>query len=434
MRSFICLWLFYWLQVLIVCIQAFDDMLWVVLGWIEAMSFARLHGSLHFPWANSNFNASFPTDVHEALASLPWRGQFWIPSFQSRAKSFWLLGTQGWDTALCHGGMVWNPRLEPYKNAITNELYISASISMYQYLGNGTAVDKDPLYLQAAIEGYKWLMGSNMTNSEGLFVDGFHIDRKKPGNVECDVRDEMVYTYNQGVLLTGQRGLWDVTGSPSYLADGHNLIQAVIKATGWSLKTNQPIDLVEMSSKLPKWRGLGRGGILEEQCDASGTCSQDGQTFKGIYFHHLNAFCRSLQWNDISDPNTLNMDSFSHVKAAHESLRGECPGQWRGASSLGGNAHHAGPVSARRARPDRYEGQLRSPGVRCVLGTGRRATDQFVHLPGRRCRRLRGADRRRVGIGRRTPPAAAGIRRQLRVAVRLLHTGIPDDGEVAARA
>ncbi|PTB37844.1 uncharacterized protein TrAFT101_005280 [Trichoderma asperellum] len=297
--------------------QAFDDILWVVLGWIEAINFARSHSSLHFPGADSNFNASFPTDVHEALASLPWRGQFWIPSFQSRAKSFWLLGAQGWDTALCHGGMVWNPRLEPYKNAITNELYVSASISMYQYLNNGTAVDKDPLHLQAAIEGYKWLMGSNMTNNEGLFVDGFHIDRQKPGNVECDVRDEMVYTYNQGVLLTGQRGLWDVTGSPSYLADGHNLIQAVIKATGWSLKTNQPVDLIEMTSKLPKWRGLGRGGILEEQCDASGTCSQDSQTFKGIYFHHLNAFCRPLQWDDINDRNNLNMDSFSHVKAAH---------------------------------------------------------------------------------------------------------------------
>jgi hypothetical protein len=282
------------------------------------MNFARSHDSLHFPKAEHNPNASFPTDIHVALASLPWRGQFWIPSFQGRATSFWQLGAQGWDTALCHGGMVWNPRLEPYKNAITNELYVSASISMYQYLNNGSAVDKDPLHLQAAIEGYKWLVNSNMTNDEGLFVDGFHVNRRKPGNVECDIRDEMVYTYNQGVLLTGHRGLWDVTGSPSYLVDGHNLIQAVIKATGWSLKTSRPIDLVEMSPKLPKWRGLGRGGILEEQCDASGTCSQDGQTFKGIYFHHLNAFCRPLEWDDDS----VNMDSFSRVKAAHRSACG----------------------------------------------------------------------------------------------------------------
>ncbi|KAL7945173.1 glycoside hydrolase family 76 protein [Trichoderma barbatum] len=299
--------------------QAFDDILWVVLGWIEAINFARSHDSIRFPEADHSPNASIPTDIHAALASLPWRGRLWIPSFQSRAKSFWLLGAQGWDTALCHGGMVWNPRLEPYKNAITNELYISASISMYQYMGNRSAAEKDPLHLQAAIEGYRWLVNSNMTNREGLYVDGFHIGGRKHGKVECDVRDEMVYTYNQGVLLTGQRGLWEVTGSPSYLEDGHDLIQAVIKATGWSLKTKQPIDFVETSAKLPKWRGLGRGGILEEQCDAGGTCSQDGQTFKGIYFYHLNAFCRPLDQQNLDDQDYVNLDSFNRVKAAHKS-------------------------------------------------------------------------------------------------------------------
>ncbi|TFB02575.1 hypothetical protein CCMA1212_005028 [Trichoderma ghanense] len=300
--------------------EAFDDILWVVLGWIEAMNFARLHGSLHFPQADHNPNATFPTDIHAALATLPWRGQFWIPSFQSRAQSFWLLGAEGWDTTLCHGGMVWNPRLEPYKNAITNELYISASISMYQHFADDSTVERDPVYLQAAIEGYKWLVNSNMTNDAGLFVDGFHISgREEDGNIECDARDEMVYTYNQGVLLTGQRGLWEVTGSPSYLADGHDLIQAVINATGWDLETNQPIDTVGTPPALPKWRGLGRGGILEDECDASGTCSQDSQTFKGIYFHHLDEFCRPLDGNGFKEHESFNVSSFNTVQAAHRS-------------------------------------------------------------------------------------------------------------------
>ncbi|PTB66001.1 glycoside hydrolase family 76 protein [Trichoderma citrinoviride] len=299
--------------------EAFDDILWVVLGWIEAMNFARLHGSLHFPEAERNANASFPADIHAALATLPWRGQFWIPSFQGRAKSFWLLGAQGWDTDLCHGGMVWNPRLEPYKNAITNELYISASISMYQHFADASTVGRDPVHLQAAIEGYKWLVNSNMTNDAGLFVDGFHIDRRRHGNTECDVRDEMVYTYNQGVLLTGQRGLWEVTGSPSYLADGHDLIQAVIKATGWDLEATQPIDAVARPPKLPRWRGLGRSGILEDECDASGTCSQDSQTFKGIYFHHLDEFCRPLDGHGFKKHESFNMNSFNSIHAAHRS-------------------------------------------------------------------------------------------------------------------
>ena len=84
--------------------------------------------------------------------------------------------------------MLWSPYLEPYKNAITNELFISASISMYLYfpgddntspfsLPNAHATadipgrHKDPKYLAAAIEGYKWLKSSNMTDCLGLYGD-----------------------------------------------------------------------------------------------------------------------------------------------------------------------------------------------------------------------------------------------------------------------
>ena len=33
---------------------------------------------------------------------------------------------------------------------------------------------------------------------------------------------------------------------------------------------------------------------MEDTCDASAECSQDGQTFKGIFFHHLTIFCARL--------------------------------------------------------------------------------------------------------------------------------------------
>ncbi|KAI6782362.1 uncharacterized protein J7T54_008448 [Emericellopsis cladophorae] len=154
--------------------------------------------------------------------------------------------------------------------------------------------DRDPAHLAGAVEGYKWLVGVNMTNTQGLFVDGYHIDSRKANNRECDLRDEMVYTYNQGVILTGLRGLWSVTGAPSYLTDGHRLVQAVINATGWDFARSQPVDQFR-SGSLPPWRGIGRAGILEERCDASGTCSQDSQTFKAIFFHHLTAFCKPIE-------------------------------------------------------------------------------------------------------------------------------------------
>ncbi|PWI72856.1 glycosyl hydrolase [Purpureocillium lilacinum] len=285
--------------------QAYDDILWVVLGWLETIKFVRLHAQLHYPGTEQACN-HIPEEIRTALRRTSWQGYNYLCTFSDRSREFWDLATNGWDETLCHGGMIWNPRLLPYKNAITNELWIAASAAMYEFFPNDTFSEEwvqskgfpgqDPIYLAAAIEGYKWLGDVNMTNDEGLYVDGYHVDRSKPGNVECDERNEMVYTYNQGVILTGHRGLWSITGSPSYLDDGHSLIRSVIKATGWDLMRNAPVDIIDRlpPGEIPPWRGLGRGGILEEQCDVSATCSQDGQTFKGIFFHHLTAFCAPI--------------------------------------------------------------------------------------------------------------------------------------------
>lgn len=264
------------------------------------------------------------------METMPWHGNYWVSQFAHRSRVFWDIASHGWSGKLCHGGMVWNPRLTPYKNAITNELWISASVSMYQYFP-GDSFDspwlatsdmfpgKDPAHLTAAVEGYKWLKDVNMTNEKGLFVDGYHVDSSKPGNTECDLRDEMVYTYNQGVILTGQRGLWTVSGSASYLEEGHDLVQSVINATGWNLRNNTPADDLEtyQPDGLPPWHGLGRAGILEERCDASGTCSQDGQTFKGIYFHHLTAFCETLEQAHAEPGYTVDNAAYQRVKSAH---------------------------------------------------------------------------------------------------------------------
>lgn len=289
--------------------EAYDDMLWVVLGWLESIKFIQLHSKGHYA---------------EAEKAGSWYGEEWIPAFAHRSRIFWEMASQGWDTELCNGGMIWSPYLVPYKNAITNELFIAASISMYLYFPgddnsspfgfsspNFDPVDRpgqarDPQYLAAAIEAYRWLLNSNMTDAKGLFVDGYHIsgwqrervDKNRTGNTRCDARNEMVYTYNQGVLLSGQRGLYEATGVRSYLEDGHKLVSDVIAATGWDLKRGNSFDKLDEPDwpgrKLGKWHGLGRSGILEEACDAPGYCSQNSQTFKGIFFHHLTVFCARL--------------------------------------------------------------------------------------------------------------------------------------------
>ena len=262
--------------------QAYDDMLWVVLGWLENVKFSSLYTKTY--WR-----------VQDSSANPAWHGTQLAPQAAHRARIFWELASKGWETSLCGGGMIWNPTLEPYKNAITNELYIAASAAMYIYFPGDNNPSPfsgvlypahDPKYLDAAKTAYDWLKNSNMTNPFGLYQDGYHVtgweSPDDPGTRKCDDLDSMVYTYNQGVVLSGLKGLWIATNNHSYLDDGHALIQAVVNATGWP------------DEESTTWSGLGRGGVLEEYCDSIGDCSQDGQTFKGIFFHHLTEFCRPL--------------------------------------------------------------------------------------------------------------------------------------------
>ncbi|KAK2746734.1 hypothetical protein FQN55_005461 [Onygenales sp. PD_40] len=305
--------------------QAYDDMLWVVLGWLENIKFQNLHSGLHY---------SSYSEVNGSLLSTWYGTQFRAPAAH-RARLFYDLASQGWDTSLCGGGMVWSPYLTPYKNAITNELFISASISMYLYFP-GDSIDSplqtqptsdapvskphNPAHLNAAITAYSWLKDSNMTRANGLYGDGFHIrgwnGRTSPGSRKCDVFNSMAYTYNQGVVLSGLRGLWLATGNKIYLEDAHKLVENVIKATGWPDTSSQ------------RWQGLGRGGVLEEACDSSSRCSQNGHTFKGIFFHHFAELCRPLSPSEegyiSTQPDKSNVHDRSNQRADYEWHQNKC--------------------------------------------------------------------------------------------------------------
>jgi hypothetical protein len=312
--------------------QAYDDMLWVVLGWLENIKFAELFSHQH--WEASSV-------LHEQGFGNRWHGLQFSPMAAHRARIFYDLASQGWDDSLCDGGMNWNPHLEPYKNAITNELYTAASIAMYLHfpgdnnsspyyqsaegdLGLGYGKSHDPVHLENAIKSYKWLVESHMQSQQtGLYQDGFHILGWKkypngtinPGTGKCNELNTMVFTYNQGVILTANRGLWIATGARSYLDEGHSLVESVTRATGWPNRDR-------------RWRGLGRGGILEEYCDIQGTCSQDGQTFKSIFFLHLSEFCRPLSPHEEDFVSTQSTTGFDRGIYEYHLARCEAYGKW----------------------------------------------------------------------------------------------------------
>ncbi|KAH8844388.1 hypothetical protein MCOR27_009439 [Pyricularia oryzae] len=301
--------------------QAFDDMLWVVLGWLDAVRFVDLHTQLYFPEGvaiGSPPHLPLPGDQSVFNPRSPVRSYFgnaWTSAFAHRSRVFWDLADRGWDDKYCGGGMNWNPRLLLYKNAITNELWVAASINMYLYFpgdrNNSPFIVKYPkgphlkMHLDMAVRGHQWLRDVGMRNGpnqmpEGLYIDGYHVSGMsdpKSNNRKCDQRNNAVFTYNQGVLLSGLRGLWKAKGDESLVNEGHALIKSAIKASGWDLQKDKPLDRIQdlEPGQLPPWRGLGRAGVMEDMCDVAGECSADSQSFKGIFFHHLVAFCVPLE-------------------------------------------------------------------------------------------------------------------------------------------
>lgn len=290
-------------------LQAHDDMLWVVLGWLESLKFIDLHNSLHHsPAAASPLAAQIPSlPPHVSTTPTAWYGTQHIPAFAHRARIFYALVASHWDDSTCGGGLTWDPRLEVYKNSITNTQFLAASVGMYLYWP-GDVIDspffattatgegdeayerRDQRFVDNALKTHDWLHAVNLTDEHGLYIDGFHISdhehnasESKPA--QCDIPNPQLYTYNQGVILSGLRGLYLATlnsthTNTTFLVEGHTLIDAVMTATHSGI--------------------LGQHGNLAERCDigmpnpGGNGCSQDAQTFKGLFFLHLSAFCAPL--------------------------------------------------------------------------------------------------------------------------------------------
>lgn len=233
---------------------AYDDAQWVVLEWLEAIKFIQEYDTYE--------HSTYGADV--------------IAKFAHRAHIFYHIVQNEFNTSLCGGGLTWNPALAVYKNAVTNELFLDTSVGMYLYYPGDDNPDPypstdyedifgtlpplpplakhDPKLLQMAVDEYNWFRSQPFVNSQGLIIDGFHLS---PNQTTCDEPNTMVYTYNQGILLSGLRQLWEATGDAAYLTDGYGYIWSVMNATGWFA-----LD----SEEAGQWGGLGRYGIMEDYC------------------------------------------------------------------------------------------------------------------------------------------------------------------------
>jgi predicted alpha-1,6-mannanase (GH76 family) len=188
-----------------------------------------------------------------------WWALAWVAAYDLTGEDRYLAAARtifahnlgGWD-ATCGGGVWWNKE-RTYKNAITNELFLTLAAQLHQ------RVPGDQEYLAWTMRSWEWLRGSGMIGPGGLVNDGLTAD--------CANNGGTTWTYNQGVILGGLSALYQITGDPAYLRRGEVIADATLdKLTGPT-------------------------GILAEPCEASG-CNSDQSQFKGIFVRNLHEFCQ----------------------------------------------------------------------------------------------------------------------------------------------
>ena len=107
----------------------------------------------------------------------------WVRAFEATGSVAYLeraaaihdyVATNGWETTICGGGVTWCPKpTNPYKNAITTELFITASARLHVH---AAALPKYPAghFLGWATQAWGWLAGSGMINNASLVNDGLN--------------------------------------------------------------------------------------------------------------------------------------------------------------------------------------------------------------------------------------------------------------------
>jgi predicted alpha-1,6-mannanase (GH76 family) len=140
-------------------------------------------------------------------------------------------------------------------NSVENELYLTAAAKLANRL---PSTPSGGYYFNEAIKAYKWFINSGLINSDNLIND--HLDFKSCKN---DLTTP-VFTYNQGIILSGLTELAWSAGSNAHI---YNDLANKLALAGIEHFTDD-------------------NGILHENlCEPN--CSPDLQQFKGIFGRNI---------------------------------------------------------------------------------------------------------------------------------------------------
>jgi predicted alpha-1,6-mannanase (GH76 family) len=193
-----------------------------------------------------------------------WWGLAWVAAYDLTAETRYLDAARkifanlvtAWDDK-CGGGIYWNNDRK-YKNAITNELFLTLAARLHQ------RCPETGEYLDWAKREWDWFAARELIGPKGLINDGL--------NDSCQNNGGQTWTYNQGVVLGGLAALYEITGDAAYLRTGEGIADATIR-----LLTTPTPDA--------------RHGVLFEPGEQN-TARTDGDKpqFKGVFVRNLYDF------------------------------------------------------------------------------------------------------------------------------------------------
>ena len=217
-----------------------------------------------------------------------------------------------WNTTPVGG--IWWDKQHSYVNAIANELHFSVAA----HLANRCPQDKEK-YTSMAQDAWNWLYASGMINSNNNVEDGL-LAGSHPGNTK------MVWSYNQGVILSALTELSRATAQPIFT----QIAKVVANAA-----------LVNLTG--PNNGTYDGDFVLRDPCEAGGGCGQDGASFKGVFasnlaglLHNTNnpTYARFLKANADSLW-TKGLDQYNRLNVAWDGSSKETPGASSQCSGMG---------------------------------------------------------------------------------------------------
>ena len=208
--------------------------------------------------------------------------------YRAAAQAIFAHSLSGWDDA-CGGGLWWNEKRD-YKNAITNELFLTLAALL------AARVPGRPEYRDWALREWEWLRGSGLIGPSGLVNDGL--------TAGCVNNGGTTWTYNQGVILGGLAALHELTGDEAYLRQGEAIADAVLRSL------------------------TSPAGILAEPGEARAAAGdRDLPQFKGIFVRYLQDFSRYVSKPEYGAFLLANADS---VLASDRNQAGQFGLHWAG--------------------------------------------------------------------------------------------------------